>query len=96
MLKQKTFFRGPAPPLKTNKVAGGRKAHWAGQDLHLSVSGLFERRGYGVLHEVYLDGITDTYGKRIRVDIKVLDLPGYENGLIIQCRWQNSSGWGII
>lgn len=68
----------------------GTKANRTGREAVDIICGILSRKDYHFERE-YLIG-KSIYGHPLRVDIFVRDVPGFSNGLIIESKWQASSG----
>lgn len=62
----------------------------SGAAFEASVVGLLKAKGYEPERQIPIGkGI---YGTNLRADIYVEGVPGYPDGLIVECKWQDVSG----
>ena len=68
----------------------GRKANRAGKTVEDVIYCIFKERGYQV--ERQYDIGHNVYGHNHRCDFYILGVPGFNNGLIIESKWQSVNG----
>jgi hypothetical protein len=68
----------------------GQKANFAGNEAEHIIAGILNRKGCGVKRQaVVCHGI---YNTPVKVDFLVYGIPEFDDGLIIECKWQSTSG----
>jgi hypothetical protein len=87
---QAVMFGVPAPPCLETVGTQGAKANRAGGTAEATIYCIFKERHYSVRRQVKIgQGI---YGTDLRADFLISGLPGFPDGLIIESKWQASTG----
>lgn len=72
-------------------IAQGSQANHNGNDLECQVYGVLKQNGIQYVPQFWTD-FRSVLLKKVRSDAFVVRAPGFENGLYIECRWQEGSG----
>lgn len=90
-MNQGSLFGLPASPcLPSKKDKQGQKAVKSGQAAEATIFCILKERGY-LVERQYLIG-QSLYGGDLRADFYVTRIPAFPIGLIIESKWQHSSG----
>ena len=73
------------------KIAGGSKANFSGKSAEQVIGYFLEMKGYKVRYN-YVLPCQGIWGNDLRVDVLCQGIPKFNNGLIIESKWQDSSG----
>ena len=73
---------------------GGRRAVTSGRSAEHVIGCLLEERGYKVRYQ-YVLSQKSIFNTEIKVDVFCQGIPQFRNGLIVESKWQDSSGTAI-
>lgn len=68
----------------------GTRANYTGREAVDIICGMLDRKGYRYKREQLIG--KSIYGHPLKVDIFTRDMPGFPEGLIVESKWQASSG----
>lgn len=74
-----------------NGITGGAKANFSGKSAEHVIGCFLEQRGYKVRYNCPLP-CKGIWGNTLKVDVFCQRIPKFKNGLIVESKWQDSSG----